>query len=474
MNILEEKRQHILQESSTASSQRELLDTLDNLLPTIDQLVFKEPLHGDVDFSVLTDCGFHNITSIVFESGDVTNIRNLPKQITRLHIANNLLTHLEDLPESLVDLNAAGNGLQQLDLSSLKHLKSVKVSNNELVSLVLSPSIETLLCQNNQLQVLDLDNMDALKTLNCNGNPLLTITNFQDTIENFFMENNPALEIRRKMDDSANSEKKGERIHVDVKEALQRYFQMKNEYEMRAKEDRRRLYERINRKHAKHAKHAKHVVGEFVPKCVYCGRNVGSIFTFSQRTYKAICGDRQNPCNFHIEIFAGNYVDLNYLLNFYRSMVEEQREDIMKIKMDSLLNYKNEQKSVKKFKKNMEEYNEISETFERFKRDYDDIFFNKEIEEKIKQKTNRIFERQEKMRKMLDNLKHGDIHDIMLFYKEELLPEYTQLQQLKYPWAEILKDDNETTHTLLQKKMNIYYLDYEFGEKNPIVNAYIV
>jgi hypothetical protein len=320
--------------------------------------------------------------------------------------------------------------------------------------------------------------MDALKTLNCNGNPLLTITNFQDTIENFFMENNPALEIRRKMDDSANSEKKGEGIRVDVKEALQRYFQMKNEYEMRAKEDRRRLYERIKNKNAKHAKYAKNstkdVLAEFVPKCVYCGRNVGSKFTCSQRIYKATCGDRQNPCNFHIEIFAGNYGDLNYFIDFYRSMVEEEREDIMKIKMDSLLNYKNEKKAVKEFKKNMEEYNEISDTFQRFKRDYDDIFFNKEIEEKIKQKTNRIFERQEKMRKMLDNLKDGDIRDIMLFYKEELLPEYTQLQQLKYPWAEILKDDNETTYTLLQKKMNIYELDYEFGEKNPTTIAYIV
>jgi hypothetical protein len=110
-NFIQDRRQLILQDTTTATSQRELLDVLENLLPTIDELVFREPLHGEIDFAVLKDCGFNNITSIVFESGDVTSVRNIPAQVTRLQISNNLLTHLEDLPESLTVLDAASNGL---------------------------------------------------------------------------------------------------------------------------------------------------------------------------------------------------------------------------------------------------------------------------------------------------------------------------------------------------------------------------
>ena len=477
-NIIEEKRQHILQNSATATSQRELLDVLDNLLPTIDQLVFKEPLHGDIDFSVLSECGFTNITSIVFESGDVTSIRNLPNQVTRLHIDNNLLTHLEDLPESLADLHAVNNGLQQLDLSKLANLKSVNVANNQLVALLLPTNIETLSCENNRLVELDLNGMNSLKTLNCNGNPLLSINNLQDTIQEFNMENNPALEIRRQMNKDDNNA--GIKTNVEVKQAIRHFFELKSQYEENRKDKQTAFYEKEKLKGTSAKKRRELLQGMKMP-CVYCDRAVNTLFSCKNRVYKAVCGDDKNPCAFHIEIEAGKYTDVISMVNILKIVnIENERETIIKTKMDTLLNYQNETNAVKQFKHNLEEYNEINDYFKTILLDYEELYFNKETDAKIKRKMTRVFELQEKMRKMLEDYKKTNtevvLADIMLFYMQELLPEYKNLQELKYPFKEIeIKGtEDQPIYVVVQKPMESRRMDYEFGEREPQVIVYNV
>jgi Leucine-rich repeat (LRR) protein len=481
MNIIEEKRRDILNDSSTATSQRELLDILENLLPTVDSIVFKESLHGDIDFSVMEECGFNNVTSLVFEAGDITGIRNLPKQITRIHIAQNLLTHLEDLPESLVDLNAAGNGLQRIDLSALQNLKSVNVANNELTDIILSPAIETLLCENNKLTQLDLDGMESLKTLNCNGNPLLSIMNFQDTIEEFTMETNPALEIRRKMGQKEKTEAK---TNVELKQALNGFFELKSKYEEKRKETKTKLYERIRKKGTSKIQRREILENMKMP-CIYCGREVNTIFTVKERVYKAVCGDTKNPCDLHIEIYASKYAEVRDIYESYRGIIEDEREDIIKIKMDSLLNYKSEKSSVTKFKDSIEEYNKITDLLKEREKDYEDVFFNKEIAEKIKRKNARIFELQEQMRKMLEDYKRTGtevgagsqktIQDIILFYLEELSPEYMNLDKLKYPLKEIIVGGTSDVpiFKVIQKSLESNRLDYNYSD-DPQVIAYKV
>jgi len=458
---------------------------LENLLPTIDQLVFKEPLHGDIDFAVLQECGFNNIVSVVFESGDVTGIRNLPSQVTRLHIANNLLTHLEDLPESLVDLNAAGNGLQKLDVSKLPNLKSVNVANNELVNIVLSPTIETLFCENNRLVELDLNGMDALKTLNCNGNPLLSITNFQDTIQDFTMENNPAVEIRRTMDENSNSnnEKTALKSNVELKQAIRHFFELKSQYEANKKDKQRVLYDR-EKARGTPARKRRELLENMKIACVYCARKVNTLFTSKNRIYKAVCGDDKNPCALHIEIYAGEYTDVKSMVKVLKDVpIENEREIIIKTKMDALLNYQTEKFAVKQFKENLKDYTEFSEYFKTIMLDYEELYFNQETDAKIKRKMARTFELQEKMRKMLEDFKKTNtevssksLTDIMLFYMQELLPEYKMLQELKYPFKEIETTGSfhNPTYVMLQNPIEFNRMNYLYGEREPEVIAYNV
>ena len=64
-SFIEERRQNILEEKNTG--QQEVLDILENLHPAITELVFKEPLSGDIDFTILKECNFTNIFTHCFK-----------------------------------------------------------------------------------------------------------------------------------------------------------------------------------------------------------------------------------------------------------------------------------------------------------------------------------------------------------------------------------------------------------------------
>ena len=154
--------------------------------------------------------------------------------------------------------------------------------------------------------------------------------------------------------------------------------------------------------------------------------------------------------------------------------------------MDSLLNYKSEKSSVTKFKDSIEEYNKITDLLKKTEKDYEDVFFNKEIAEKIKRKNARIFELQEQMRKMLEDYKRTGtevgagsqktIQDIILFYLEELSPEYMNLDKLKYPLKEIIVGGTSDVpiFKVIQKSLESNRLDYNYTGDDPQVIAYKV
>lgn len=175
--------------------QRDLFDFLENLLPTTTEIILQKPLEGELDFSILKKCHFDNITSLVFEPGRITHLKNLPPTITKIHIANNELKALSDLPENLVELNISSNFIQKLDLRPQLKLLMLEASYNELVELNLPLNIESVIINHNKLRELDLDGLTRLKKLHCNGNPLLSIQHYPNTIEDFLMENNPVLYI---------------------------------------------------------------------------------------------------------------------------------------------------------------------------------------------------------------------------------------------------------------------------------------
>ena len=112
-SFIQEHRQNTIEENNTA--QESLLDFLENLHPSLTEIVFKEPLNGDLDFAILKECNFTNITSIKCLPGNITSVTNLPEKITEFVCPQNLLIELDGLPKSLTILEIPDNGLKSLD-----------------------------------------------------------------------------------------------------------------------------------------------------------------------------------------------------------------------------------------------------------------------------------------------------------------------------------------------------------------------
>jgi hypothetical protein len=268
--------------------------------------------------------------------------------------------------------------------------------------------------------------------------------------------------------------------NVQVRQAIKHFFELKSRYEENRKEILTRAFEK-NKKKTQRRKQQEDIK---IP-CIYCDRPVNTIFTCKNRLYKAVCGDTVNPCIFRIEIYAGEYTDIHSTLNILKYVsIEEQRQDIIKIKMDTLLNYESEQDSVRIFKETMKEYNEILSYFNKIISDYEELYFNKELDEKIKHKMKKTFDLHENMRKMIEDYNKTNIEvaskhsltDIMNFYIEELLPEYRNLQELKYPFKEIIATGSvdNLIYKVVQKSLEFNRMDYNYGEREPEVIAYTV
>ena len=64
MNIINEEREDIILENNTA--QHDFEDYIENLNKRSITIDIREPLHGDLDLSVIRDFGFHNVRKLVF------------------------------------------------------------------------------------------------------------------------------------------------------------------------------------------------------------------------------------------------------------------------------------------------------------------------------------------------------------------------------------------------------------------------
>jgi hypothetical protein len=260
MSFIEEQRKNA-QENNTA--QGDFLDFLDHLNPQVSDISIREPLSGDLDFSVLKECNFSNITSLQFEKGNITSLKNIPEGITKLICMDNLLVEL-DLPASIVEANVSGNGVKHIDFKELINLKELRICGNQFSTLYdLPEGLEILYCKNNQLKNIDLDGVENLKVLHCSNNPSLTIAHFPDTITDLKMENNPLLQINKEGDDSEKSSEENGENHADYMESLNTYFEMKEEYQTKVYDMKKKVFNK-----AKSKKAAKKMMAELKSKCI--------------------------------------------------------------------------------------------------------------------------------------------------------------------------------------------------------------
>ena len=472
MTFIQEQRENIIRTNNTA--QNDFENILQSLKTTITELNIQSELHGNLDLSILNEQNYEQINTISFGRGELTSIINIPPTVSKLICSGNLLVDFIDLPGSLVYLDFDDNHFTIFDFTKTPRLEELHCINNKITKFINIPNtIVSLYCDQNQLKHLDLKGLTNLKTLHISNNPLIIIENLPETIHDFVSENNHISQITNEhqstFDDDdddtiINNEKKSKDISkkLNYLEGLNKYFKIKRTYDEKLLKAKKNAFKSENNKKQGMKQSAKVKI-----PCIYCKRQVGTIFSSSSNNYTAVCGDKQKPCELKIKLFRGDF-DLNeQYLYYFKQQLEDDKQIIITQKMDTLFNYLSEDKSSELFKKNIENYNNDSNIFMERLNNHNELYHNEHKKELILRKNNLIYEIQEKINAMLsENLTTGNteiLKTAMNMYVYDLKPEIENLRRLKYEVMEV-EDDILYQNIILPSK-----IEYTYGEQPSII-----
>jgi Leucine-rich repeat (LRR) protein len=482
MNIIDSPRDQVIKENNTA--QEELEGILYNLNPNTKQLVFSIALHGDLDLGILTRRGFRNVEEIILEEGEITSITNIPHSVLKLHCPNQLLIELFDLPPFLTELNCDYNYITTFSGKSVKKLTKLHISHNRLEELDdLPKDLEELYCTNNKLKILNLEGLINLQVLHISENPSVVIENVPEGLSDFKTDNSPFARITYDDDTHAMSKDKKalshnhEEVKIEYIEALNIYFKLKSSYENSILTTKRNIFRDAKTKTA-----GKRQIAKVKPKCINCGRPVGTIFSHKNDTYTAICGDTNlsSKCGLNIQLYSGVFAYSKSLLYLYKEDVDKCKEDIIRQKLDTLFHYITDREATSLFKETLNRYNLENGIYLELLDDVNAQYYTKSKQEVIDKKKLEINVLLAQYNAILEEYKqnaekHELLRDAMQLYVREIVPEMENLRRLKNELTEMdieiktVVKTYDIKSTLVQRTTNLSSLDVMISEPQHVV-----
>jgi Leucine-rich repeat (LRR) protein len=471
MNVIKEQRDNVIQNNNTA--QDRLIAILENIPKSTEVLEFKEELHGDLNFSILTDFEMGNIQSIILKEGEVTSIIGLPSQLKTLECSRNLLEDLENLPEKLETLIISHNYLEIIQLSNLNVLQKLNISHNQIEDIENLPgSLTEFICNNNKLKSLNLNELTELKTLNISNNPITLVENLPEGIVNFVMENTPSIEFRNSSLNSLSKdsfliekEEEEKKQKKSYKESLFEYFRLKQQYEQSVRKIKRDAYRNEPTK-----KMGRMAALSIKPKCINCKRPVGSLFSKrNDDKYTILCGDTSNPCNLNVQIFNGGYVHFVDFIDILKDELNVTKEAIIRQKLDTIFSYISEEQSIEIFKKELESYNSSSTSYKEYLNMYEEYYHSSQKKEFIQKKNNKIFLLNEKVTDLLEEYKKTNntefLKTALKIQINEIYPEVRNRSLLENKIRELDNNESSNNYKLFKYPVEISKIAYNLKEE---------
>lgn len=441
------KKQQMESEEKPDTANIEFSQIISKKKKEITDLSVKVPLYGNLNLSILSEKGFSKIETLRFTEGYLTSVTNIPSNIRKLILSEQLISKLE-LPDDLEHLEIENNlFVGDFSLKAQRSLKYVNVSFNNIKSFGnngenLPESLEELYCHHNLLQNLYLETCPKLRVLHCDYNPKLKVYDIPDSVTDIRLpEKAIQLELNKSEQnaDKNNSEEREKEINNlenAYDESIREYFRIKQKYET----------ELHSLKKSKKKK---------LPKCYGCKKNVGMVFSGKNQKYTAYCGNTTKPCNWKLVLHRGDNHIFRDTMEEMRKILEETKENIIRQKMDTLFNYISEEKSVDLFKKQLSLFKINSEMVDKYKKRYENLYFNSVKQEIIQQKKKKI---QDKIIEIQENIEKGEIDEVVKLQLEiKGISEYIQRETYEFMeiWfnqkkEEFILDQNNTIYSKLE------------------------
>ena len=253
----------------------------------------------------------------------------------------------------------------------------------------------------------------------------------------------------------------------NVKEALNEYFRLKEQFENQNNVHKKRIIN--NQTLSNKEKRAEYL--KLMPKCVNCKRpsRKGTIFSIvyhsaddkisEHRTFKVLCGNLADPCNLNIEFNVGNRDHLDELIVSIRKEIKETKDKIIDDKNKLLFGLITTETALENFDDNKNYVSELTVIYERYldlwNYEIDNTQKKFELDEELVKSYESINSIKDCIKKMNETNDTKYAVDAANIYHNVLEPTLNKIRHLKY--KETIVHNNDTNHTcnLIQRRYKI-------------------
>lgn len=239
-----------------------------------------------------------------------------------------------------------------------------------------------------------------------------------------------------------------------VNKSFNNYFKLKSQYENKYEQLKNKIIH--NESLTKKQKRDKFL--KIKKQCVNCKQEGGTIFTNTNRTLNAFCGNTTNPCKLVIKIELGKYENIEDILIENKKEINTIKNDIIKQKLDLLFQYSDEEKIMGNFNKLRKELANSIEIEMMYLQEYMDIVDNKEKKIELKNLTLSYYTLIEQIKENIKLYKETNnntiIKDIAILYNTQLQPIVKEIMENKYQVNDVIYKEDINKYKIIQEKVS--------------------
>jgi len=265
-----------------------------------------------------------------------------------------------------------------------------------------------------------------------------------------------------------------------IEEAISQFYKLKNEYETTFYE---KYVKPIVSSHQSRREKKSQYQKLPKPKCVNCGRNVGTIFTIKGdpkqliHEYTAKCGDITAPCPLNIQIttpVTEPYETVLHDNTASTGSLNNLKKDIIKAKNDLMFGYLKETSAFELFEKLAKELRSDTDLFDYTLDQYISQCDNPEQKQILKKKQvefeMQIAEFKDMIKEFNKTNDEQQIHSAVEFYINAMMTQWKEIAHMKYAYDKVEIMDGK--YTLIQKKNTLDQLEFNYSD--PVLKSFVV
>lgn len=230
----------------------------------------------------------------------------------------------------------------------------------------------------------------------------------------------------------------------DLNSRIKAYYKLKQKYEDKIQ----RQKMRILRDPSMTVKEKRERVRLIKKQCINCKKEGGTVFSTSDRTLRAVCGNRGNPCDLNIEINRGEFADIRNVRKTFEKELEKGKVDIIRTKLNLLFNYVDETTSLDRFNKLKEEISQYSKPIEILTDSYLSVVNDVKNQQTIQDLDAQLFILTEELGSLVERFRTtpqpGLVTDMVELYITKITPLVSRRRALQYAEVGVVKDSDDS------------------------------